>query len=82
MSPLRHFSFPVCGTAKPAIGHTPAVDTGFTSQDAESDFNRSRRRSALHRIASRLRGQAGDVSTLLPLEEQPLVVLRRQVGEP
>ena len=51
------------------MGHTRAVDTGFTSQDAESDFNRSRRRSALTRMASRLRGQAGDVSTLLPLEE-------------
>ena len=45
------------------------MDTGFTSQDAESDFNRSRRRAALARLSSRLRGQAGDVSTLLPLEE-------------
>ena len=45
------------------------MDTGFTGQDAESDFNRSRRRAALARLAARLRGQAGDVSTLLPLEE-------------
>lgn len=45
------------------------MDTGFTSQDAQSDFNRSRRRAALARLSSRLRGQAGDVSTLLPLEE-------------
>lgn len=45
------------------------MDTGFTSQDAESDFNRSRRRAALARLAGRLRGQAGDVTTLLPLEE-------------
>ena len=45
------------------------MDTGFTSQDAESDFNRSRRRAALSSLSRRLRGQAGDVSTLLPLEE-------------
>ena len=45
------------------------MDTGFTSQDAQSDFNRSRRRAALARLSARLRGQAGDVSTLLPLEE-------------
>ena len=45
------------------------MDTGFTSQDAESDFNRSRRRAALARLSNRLRRQAGDVSTLLPLEE-------------
>lgn len=45
------------------------MDTGFTSQDAQSDFNRSRRRAALARLASRLRGQAGDVTTLLPFEE-------------
>lgn len=45
------------------------MDTGFTSQDAQSDFNRSRRRAALTRLASRLRGQAGDVTTLLPFEE-------------
>jgi len=45
------------------------VDTGFTSQDAQSDFNRSRRRAALGRLSARLRGQAGDVSTLLPFEE-------------
>lgn len=45
------------------------MDTGFTSQDAQSDFNRSRRRAALANLARRLRGQAGDVSTLLPFEE-------------
>lgn len=45
------------------------MDTGFTSQDAQSDFNRSRRRAALASLASRLRGQAGDVSILLPFEE-------------
>ena len=45
------------------------MDTGFTAQDAQSDFNRSRRRAALGRLNARLRGQAGDVSTLLPFEE-------------
>ena len=53
----------------PRSGTLVRVDTGFTSQDAQSDFNRSRRRAALARMASRLRGQAGDVTTLLPLEE-------------
>ena len=45
------------------------MDTGFTSQDAQSDFNRSRRRAAMALLAGRLRGQAGDVTTLLPFEE-------------
>jgi hypothetical protein len=55
------------------------VDTGFTSQDAQSDFNRARRRAALSRLSSRLRGQAGDVSTLLPFEE--VVDALGKVGE-
>ena len=45
------------------------MDTGFTSQDAQSDFSRARRRAAMSRLVGRLRGQAGDVSTLLPFEE-------------
>jgi hypothetical protein len=45
------------------------IDTGFTSQDAQSDFNRARRQAALKALAARLRGQPGDVSTLLPFEE-------------
>jgi hypothetical protein len=45
------------------------VDTGFSSQDAQSDFASARRRGALSRLASSLRGQAGDVRTLLPFEE-------------
>lgn len=45
------------------------ADTGFSSQDAQSDFSRARRRAALGRLVARLRGQAGDVSTLLPFEE-------------
>lgn len=45
------------------------ADTGFSSQDADSDFSKARRGAALSRLSARLRGQAGDVSTLLPLEE-------------
>jgi hypothetical protein len=45
------------------------ADTGFSSQDAQSDFSRARRRAALSTLAARLRGQAGDVRTLLPFEE-------------
>ncbi len=45
------------------------MDTGFNAQDARTDFDRSRRRAGLARLAARLRGQAGDVVTLLPLEE-------------
>lgn len=45
------------------------MDTGFTGQDAQSDFNRSRRRAAMAKLAAGLRGQAGDVTTLLPFEE-------------
>jgi hypothetical protein len=44
------------------------ADTGFSSQDAQSDFSRARRRAGLARLASRLRGQPGDVSTLMPFE--------------
>lgn len=45
------------------------ADTGFASQDAQDDFLRARRRAALSGLARRLRGQAGDVRTLLPFEE-------------
>ncbi len=45
------------------------ADTGFTAQDAQGDFSSARRRAALSRLAARLRGQAGDVTTLLPFEE-------------
>ena len=45
------------------------MDTGFSSQDAQSDFNRARRRAALRKLSNRLRGQPGDVTTLLPFEE-------------
>ncbi len=55
------------------------ADTGFTSQDAQSDFTKARRGAALNRLATRLRGQAGDVSVLLPLEE--VVDALGKVGE-
>jgi hypothetical protein len=45
------------------------ADTGFTAQDAQSDFSRARRQAALSKLASRLRGQPGDVSVMLPFEE-------------
>ncbi len=45
------------------------ADTGFASQDASDDFTRARRRAALSGLAGKLRGQAGDVRTLLPFEE-------------
>ena len=55
------------------------MDTGFTSQDAQSDFSRTRRRAAIGRLTAKLRGQAGDVSTLLPFEE--VVEALGMVGE-
>ena len=55
------------------------MDTGFSSQDAQSDFSRTRRRAAIGRLVARLRGQAGDVSTLLPFEE--VVEALGMVGE-
>lgn len=55
------------------------MDTGFTSQDAQSDFSRTRRRAAISRLTAKLRGQAGDVSTLLPFEE--VVEALGMVGE-
>lgn len=57
--------------ARPCLGcnHRGVADTGFSSQDAQSDFSRARRGAALRRLSHRLRGQAGDVNVLLPLEE-------------
>ena len=55
------------------------MDTGFNSQDAQSDFSKARRRAALASLAFRLRGQAGDVSTLMPFEA--VVEALGRVGE-
>jgi hypothetical protein len=44
-------------------------DTGFPSQDAQSDFTRARRREVLGRLAKRLRLAPSDVQMVLPFEE-------------
>jgi hypothetical protein len=44
-------------------------DTGFTTTDAEQDFNRARRRRVLSRLANRLRREPSDVDVILPFEE-------------
>jgi hypothetical protein len=44
-------------------------DTGLPQQDVQSDFARERRRRAWARVASRLRQEPDDVSTMLPFEE-------------
>jgi hypothetical protein len=45
------------------------VDTGFPTQDAQTDFSRARRRQALSRLARRLRREPDDVSQILPFDE-------------
>jgi hypothetical protein len=44
-------------------------DTGFTTADAQQDFNRARRQRVLSRLADRLRGDPSDVNVILPFEE-------------
>jgi len=44
-------------------------DTGFPSQDAQSDFSRARRRQALSGVARRLRREPDDVNVILPFDE-------------
>jgi hypothetical protein len=43
--------------------------TGMPRLDAQNDFLRARRRAAASRVAARLRGEPGDVRTVLPYEE-------------
>jgi hypothetical protein len=43
--------------------------TGFPEADSRDDFTRARRRAQWARVASRLRGQPGDVDVLLPFDE-------------
>jgi hypothetical protein len=45
------------------------VDTGFSAQDAQSDFSRARRRQVLARLSNRLRREPDDVNLILPFEE-------------
>jgi len=48
---------------------SPMAETGFTRQDAQNDFSRARRRQVLSRLASRLRGEPGDIDLILPFDE-------------
>src|SRR5215218_2628684 len=70
------------GLARPlrggrVTGHREAVaayaglvpDTGFPTQDAQTDFSRARRRQALSRLARRLRREPDDVNVILPFNE-------------
>jgi hypothetical protein len=54
-----------------------ARDTGFPQTDAQFDFGRARRRRALSRLATRLRGEPGDVNMILPFEEVVQALGRR-----
>jgi hypothetical protein len=45
------------------------VDTGFPTNDAQTDFSRARRRRALAALANRLRREPDDVNIILPFEE-------------
>lgn len=45
------------------------MDTGFTAQDAQTDFNRARRKQALSRLARRLRREPDDINFILPFDE-------------
>ena len=54
-------------------------DTGFSSQDAQSDFSRARRRQVLSRLSARLRREPDDVGLVLPFDE--VVAALGKVGE-
>ena len=45
------------------------MDTGFPSQDAQTDFSRARRRRQLARLAAKLRREPDDVDLILPFDE-------------
>jgi hypothetical protein len=44
-------------------------DTGLSNLDAESDFQRARRRQVLARLTRRLRGEPDDINLILPFDE-------------
>ncbi|MCS3780653.1 chromosome partitioning protein ParB [Tsukamurella ocularis] len=46
-----------------------ARDTGFPDEDARTDFERSRRRANIARLATWVRGRPGDVNEVLPYDE-------------
>ena len=45
------------------------IDTGYPHADAQSDFQRQRRRQVLSQLAARLRREPDDVSDVLPFDE-------------
>jgi hypothetical protein len=45
------------------------IDTGYPHADAQSDFQRQRRRQVLSQLAARLRREPDDVSNVLPFDE-------------
>ena len=45
------------------------MDTGFPTQDAQSDFGRARRRAFGSGLARRLRREPGDINVILPFDE-------------
>jgi hypothetical protein len=53
------------------------VDTGFTAQDAQTDFSRARRRQQLARLVARLRREPDDVNVILPFDEVVQALGRR-----
>src|SRR2546423_14166169 len=55
------------------------MDPGFPTSDAQTDFSRARRQRALARLATRLRGEPGDVNVILPFDE--VVEALGRVGE-
>ena len=46
-----------------------AGDTGFSNQDAQSDFSRARRRQVMRRLARRMRREPDDIDLILPFDE-------------
>lgn len=60
-----------CGSACRRAGsfQEMAKDTGFISQDAQSDFNRARRRQVGSRLSARLRRVPDDIDLILPYDE-------------
>ena len=54
-----------------------ARDTGLPSADAQFDFGRARRARTFSRLATRLRGDPGDVNVILPFEEVVAALGRR-----
>ena len=54
-----------------------ARDTGFPTTDAQFDFGRARRRRALSRLGSVLRGAPADLGVILPFDEVVAALGRR-----